>query len=223
MAQNGKFKKTRILLVDDHAMVREGLAEAIARERDLIVCGAAATALEALALAEETQPDLAIMDLTLKHTSGLDLIKEFQALYPEIQVLMLSMHDDSLYAERAIRAGARGYMNKAEATQNLLRAIRRVLAGKIYLSEAVTRHLANKKLGQASLESNLNLEQLSDRELETFRCVGNGQSLQQIALALKVEASTVETYRRRIREKLQLKDANEVLQVAIQWAKSQGN
>ena len=211
MAHNGESEKTRILLVDDHAMVREGLAEAIAREPDLIVCGAAATALEALALAEETRPELVIMDLTLKHTSGLDLIKEFQTLYPEIQVLMLSMHDDSLYAERAIRAGARGYMNKAEATHNLLRAIRRVLAGKIYLSDEVTRHLANKKLGQVSEETNLNLDQLSDRELQIFRYVGNGQNPQQIGQALKLESSTVETYRRRIREKLQLKDANELL------------
>lgn len=221
MSHPAKLKMTRILLVDDHAMVREGLAEAIARERDLIVCGEAADAVEAMELANSARPQLAIVDLTLKNSSGLELIREFQTRHPEIQVLVLSMHDESLYAERAIRAGARGYMNKAEATQNFLRAIRHVLAGKIYLSDATTRQVAAKALGKNQAEFFHGLEQLSDRELEIFQHLGEGKSPRQIANEINLDCSTVETYRTRIREKLEFKDANELLQAAIRWNKSQ--
>jgi len=221
MPPPAKSKTTRILLVDDHAMVREGLAEAISREQDLTVCGAAADALEALALASSTQPQMAIVDLTLKNSSGLDLIKQLQVLFPEIRVLVLSMHDESLYAERALRAGARGYMNKEEATQNLLHAIRRVLKGDIYLSDAATKHMAAKALGKNPLQACLGLDQLSDRELEIFKRLGDGQNPRQIATDLNLDRSTVETYRGRLKDKLRLKDANELLQVAIRWNKSQ--
>ena len=221
MATTFKSKITRILLVDDHAMVREGLAEALAREPDLQVCGAAGDTAQALALAASARPHLAIVDLTLKNSHGLELIKDLRARHPEVLVLVLSMHDESLYAERVIRAGARGFMNKAEATQNLLHAIRRVLAGEIYLSETAARQMAAKALGQSPSGLALPLaDQLSDRELQVFQRLGRGHSLRQISADLNLALSTVETYHARLKDKVGAKDANDLLQHAVRWNES---
>lgn len=222
MTTKSKTKITRILLVDDHAMVREGLAEALSRERDLKVCGEAADAAQALALTASTRPHLAIVDLTLKNSHGLDLIKDLHARHPEVLVLVLSMHDESLYAERVIRAGARGFMNKVEATHNLLSAIRRVLAGEIYMSETAARQMVAKTVGHTQPGQALPVtDQLSDRELQIFQLLGRGRSVQQIGAELNLGLSTVETYRARLKEKLGAKDANELLQHAIRWNESQ--
>ena len=208
--------------MDDHAIVREGLAETLEREPDLMVCGETADAAQALALAEATGPHLAIVDLTLKNSNGLELIKDLQARYPGLLVLVLSMHDESLYAERVVRAGARGFMNKAEATQNLLQAIHQVLAGEVYLSEAAARQMAVKVLGKAARRhSQATTEHLSDRELQILQLLGRGYNVRQISTELNLDVSTVETYRARLKEKLGLKDANQLLQYAIRWNNSQ--
>ena len=220
MPHTNRQKITRILLVDDHAMIREGLGDAIARESDLMVCGGASDARQALALAASEHPHLAIVDLTLKNSSGLDLIKQLLAQQPGLLILVLSMHDESLYAERVIRAGAKGYMNKAEATRDLFVAVRKILAGEIYLSEVAARHMAVKSVGQTQAKSISNVEQLTDRELEILRRLGDGQNPRQIAAELHLDTSTVETYRSRLKEKLRLKDANDLLQFAIRWNKS---
>lgn len=222
MSPKPKSKVTRVLLVDDHVIVREGLAEALAREPDLMVCGGAGDAQQALSLAASTHPQLAIVDLSLKNSHGLDLIKDLLARHPDLRVLVLSMHDESLYAERVIRAGARGFMNKVEATRNLLKAIRKVMGGEIYLSEFATRQMAAKALGQnLSRQARVSVDNLSDRELQIFQMLGRGHNVRQIGTALHLDASTVETYRARLKEKLGVKDANELLQSAIRWNSSQ--
>ena len=222
MSPTSKSKPIRILLVDDHAIVREGLAETLSREPQFKVCAEAADAIQALTLADSTRPHLAIVDLTLKDSNGLDLIKDLHIRHPKLAVLVLSMHDESLYAERAIRAGARGFMNKAEATKNLLSAIRQVLAGELYLSDAATRQMAAKALGQSpARKSPTDADLLSDRELQIFELLGRGHSVRQIGAELNLDPSTIETYRARLKEKLGVKDANELLQRAIRWNNSQ--
>lgn len=219
--RNRSAKQSRILLVDDHPLVRERLAEVIQREPDLAVCAEAEERHQALAAIEATHPDLAVIDLTLKHSHGLDLIKDVRARHPQLAMLVVSMHDESLQAERVIRAGARGYITKQEATRKILLAIRTVLGGDIYLSEKMTTHLANKAIGRSGSAS-LPMDQLTDRELRVFELIGRGHGTRQIASELRVDMSTVETYRARIKEKLHLKDANDLRQAAIHWTRSTG-
>jgi DNA-binding NarL/FixJ family response regulator len=213
----------RILLVDDHPMVRERLAEAIHREPDLTVCGEAEDRFQALEKITATKPDLAIVDLTLKRSNGMELIKDIRAQSPAIPILVLSMHDELLYAERVIRAGARGYITKQEATRKIMLAIRRVLAGEIYLSEKMSAQIATAALGAARTKPGLPLDALSDRELSVFEMLGHGHSTRQIAETLNLDMRTIETYRARIKEKLKLKDANDLLQHAIRWVQSEGS
>ena len=206
-----------ILLVDDHPMVRERLAEVIGRESDLAVCAEACDRHNAIAAIEKTNPVLAIIDLALKNSSGLELIKDIHARWPQLRVLVLSMHDESLYAERVLRAGAHGYITKQEATRNILAAIRKVLSGEIYLNEKtaatmIGRLTSGTKGGDGSIA-----DRLTDRELQVFELTGTGLGTRDIAEQLCIDVKTVETYRGRIREKLALRSSSELLQLAIRW------
>lgn len=203
-------------------MVRERLAEAIQSEPDLAVCGEAEDHFQALEMILTTQPDLAIVDLTLKRSHGLDLIKDIRSRHRDLAVLVVSMHDELLHAERVIRAGARGYITKQEATEKIVVAVRTVLAGNIYLSEQMAVRIAASAIGHRRNENGLPIEQLSDRELRVYEMIGQGHGTRQIADELHLDMRTVETYRARIKEKLNLKDANELLQHAIRWVQSGG-
>lgn len=213
---------TRILLVDDHPLVRERLAEVIQREPDLAVCGQAEGRQQALRITAGTRPDLAIVDLTLKDSHGLDLIKDLLVERPGMAILVVSMHDEFLHAERALRAGARGYITKQEATRKIMHAIRTVLAGKTYLSEAMALRIASKVAHRPSDPDDNPLAALTDRELRVFELIGQGHGTRQIARQLRLGIPTVETYRARIKEKLNLNDANELLQHAIAWTQGGG-
>jgi DNA-binding NarL/FixJ family response regulator len=214
--KNALKRIAAILLVDDHPLVRERLAQIINAEPDLRVCGEAADRGGALAAIEANRPDLVIIDLTLHQSHGLDLIKDVRVLHPRLAMLVLSMHDESLYAERALRAGARGYITKQEATKNILVAIRQILRGDVYLSEAESARIAARMVTERPPAS-VSMDKLTDRELRVFELIGRGYSLRQIAAVLHLDAKTIETYRTRIRTKLELRDANEVLQQAILW------
>jgi DNA-binding NarL/FixJ family response regulator len=210
-------QRARILLVDDHPLVRERLAEIINREPDLIVCHEAEDRHEALAAIPTTRPDLAIVDLTLKNSDGLELIKDIRVRWPKVRMLVVSMHDESLYAERVIRAGALGYITKQEATRKILVAIRRVLAGNIYLNEKIACHIISRLTSHAASFGATPPELLSDRELRVFDLTGCGLGTSEIAGRLHIAVKTVETYRARIKEKLKLKDSSELLRLAISW------
>ena len=215
-------QRTRILLVDDHPLVRERLAEIINREADLTVCGEAEERHEALAAISAKRPDLAIIDLTLKNSDGMELIKDIRSRWPKLRMLVVSMHDESLYAERVIRAGALGYITKQEATRNILVAIRRVLEGTIYLNEKIASHIISRLTAHAGAVPATPAELLSDRELQVFDMTGQGHNTGEIATRLKVAVKTIETYRARIREKLRLRNSSELLQSAICWAHERG-
>lgn len=208
----------RILIVDDHPLIRERLADILHREEDLTVCGEAEDRHGAIEAIRKQTPDLVIVDLTLKNSDGLELIKDMRVAWPKIAVLVVSMHDESLFAERVIRAGARGYITKQEATRNILTAVRRVLDGGIYLNERAASHLLTRLAGVQTPGLAGPAELLADRELQVFELTGYGLNTHQIAQRLNIGFKTVETYRARIREKLNIKDANELLQRAISWA-----
>ena len=217
--QAGK-DETKILIVDDHPIVRQGLAELINHEEDLEVCGQAEDAHEALGIMKETEPNMVIVDISLKETSGIELIKDIKAQYPNLPVLALSMHDETLYAERSLRAGAKGYIMKAEATEKVIVAIRKILSGQIYVSDMMAAKMVRKLVGGGPDAGESSVERLSDRELEVFGLIGQGYGTRQIAERLHLSVKTIETYRAHIKEKLNLADANELLQYAIQWASS---
>jgi len=219
---SARRKPSRIFLVDDHPMIRERLAEVIQREEDLVVCGEAEDRHGALKSVLVSRPDLAIIDLTLKKSHGLDLIKDLQVAYPEVAILVVSMHDDSLHAERVIRAGARGYITKQEATKSILLAIRTVLAGEIYLSDQTALRLASKLTGRVPAQSGPAIDKLTDRELRVLELIGQGYGTRQIATILRLGVPTIETYRARIKDKLHLKDASELLQYAIRLTQTGG-
>jgi DNA-binding NarL/FixJ family response regulator len=209
--------RVRILLVDDHPLVRERLAEIINREPDLRVCGEAEDRHEALQAVEARRPDLVIVDLTLKNSDGLELIKDIHSRWASLRMLVVSMHDESLYAERVLRAGALGYITKQEATRNILLAVRRVLAGNIYLNERIATHILSRLTARGSAVAITPAEVLADRELQVFELTGRGLNTREIASRLHIAAKTVETYRARIRNKLSLEDGSELLRSAISW------
>ena len=217
-----RVKIKKILLVDDHPMVRERLAEAISRELDLKVCGEAEDRFQAMEKIAAARPDLAIVDLTLKRSHGMELIKDIHSQYPDLAILVVSMHDELLHAERVIRAGARGYITKQEATRKIMLAIRTVLNGDVYLSEKMAAKIAASAVGRPQAKSSLPMDKLSDRELCVFELIGQGLGTRQIAEQLNLDMRTVETYRARIKEKLNLKDANDLLQHAIRWVQTEG-
>jgi DNA-binding NarL/FixJ family response regulator len=210
-----------VLIVDDHPIVRQGLAQLINEEPDLHVCGQAEDAVDAIQLIGKLDPALVIVDLWLKNTSGLELIKDIKVRFSSLPVLTLSMHDEAIYAERALRAGARGYIMKHEATDRVVTAIRRVLAGQIYVSEDLAANMVGKLLVTGNGDrSKLSVERLSDRELEVFRLIGMGYGTREMATGLHLSQKTIETYRAHIKEKLHLLDTNELLRTAIHWVKS---
>jgi DNA-binding NarL/FixJ family response regulator len=212
---------TRVFLVDDHPLVREWLANLIDQQPDMTVCGEAGTAAAALSGIGTARPDVAIVDLTLGGRSGLDLIKDLKQMHPAVAVLVLSMHDEALYAERPLRAGARGYIMKREVTRKVVLAIRRVQQGRVYLSDRQAATLAEKVVTGAANASESPVARLSDRELEIFRLVGQGQATREIAAALHLSAKTVQAYYVRIKEKLGLSSANELMREAVRWVESE--
>jgi DNA-binding NarL/FixJ family response regulator len=212
----GKVRK-KILIVDDHPAVRESLALRICRSPDLKICGEAADVPDALAAIEEHVPDVAVVDLSLKSGSGIELIKRLKARLPGIRILVWSMHPDSLYAERAHRPGAMGYLNKEQATSEILDAIRRILAGELYVSPEVANRLMTRSLGQRKPSPATPVELLSDRELEVFELIGQGLGTRDIANRLHLSVHTIETHRQRIKSKLRIEGATELVRVATQW------
>jgi DNA-binding NarL/FixJ family response regulator len=218
-----KSGPAKVLIVDDHPTVREGLVWRISRQPDLIVCGEAPDVAEALRLVEATAPDVVVIDISLKAGSGIDLVKRLKARDSSIRMLVWSMHPDSMYAERALRAGALGYINKENTTGRILDAIRSVRDGEIYLSEETTRRLLHRTVGQRG-RSRLALESLSDRELEVYKRIGEGRATGEIAAELHLSIHTVDTYRRRIRLKLDLRNGSELVHAATHSALvDQGN
>jgi len=211
--------KTRILIVDDHPIVREGLAQHINRQADLAVCAEAGTASEALQAIAKSQPDLAIVDLSLEGRSGLELIRDARDRYPKLLVLVLSIHDEPAYARRALQLGARGYIAKHEATENVIRAIHQVLAGEIYLAEGLASKLLRTVVGGYPDAEGGIVETLSDRELEVFELIGKALATRQIAEKLHVSVKTIEAHRASIKEKLQLENATALAHAAFQWVK----
>jgi DNA-binding NarL/FixJ family response regulator len=209
--------KRKVFIVDDHPIVRQGLAALINTEPDLAVCGDAEDSASALRRIEELSPDLAVIDISLNGPDGLDLLKSVRARDVNLPVLILSMLDESLYAERALHAGANGYIMKQEATERLLVAIRRILDGEIYLSERMSNRMLHRFAAGSPVGSQSPMAELSDRELEVFRLIGEGRGTRQIAQELHISVKTVESYQAHIKEKLSLKNARELVQQAIQW------
>lgn len=213
--------RLKVLLVEDHPMFREHLVQLIDRDLGLSVCGEADNIGDALKLIQERKPDIAIVDITLKGSSGLELIKNIKSQGIELNVLVLSMHDEDLYAERALRAGAKGYITKNEASTEVIKAIRSVMNGEIYASRHMTARLLERMTQKKNIEL-AGIETLADRELEVFQMLGRGKSTRETAQALCLGESTVETYRARIKEKLQLRSAAELYLRAGQWVRENG-
>jgi DNA-binding NarL/FixJ family response regulator len=216
-AQNQAVTKKRILVVDDHPIVRQGLALLINREPDLVVCGEAEEAMGALHVLASARPDVLIVDISLNGPDGLDLLKTIRTTHPTLPVLILSMHDESIYAERALRAGANGYIMKQEATEKVLVAVRRILSGEVYVSDRIANKMLKHYITGSGTLRNSSIADLSDRELEVFRLIGEGHGTRQIAEELHISIKTVESYQAHIKEKLSLRSARELMQHAIQW------
>ena len=209
----------RILIVDDHPMMREGLRTLISRERDLIVCGEAETASQALDAVAKLKPDLVLADITLPGPNGIELIKDICALQQGMLILVISMHDESLYAERVLRAGARGYIMKQESGPTMMQAIRQVLAKRIYLSDKVSARILEYVVGKRTEASPIT--RLSDREWEVFELIGRGRSTVQIAEELHLSPKTVEAHRAHVKEKLGLRTMTELVSFASRWLETQ--
>ncbi|MHC4647465.1 MAG: response regulator transcription factor [Planctomycetota bacterium] len=199
---NTDGKKRRVLIVDDHPIVRDGLGTLIDHERDLEMCGEADDAQDALRVIAELRPDVAIVDLTLKNSDGLELTKSIKAQYSGLPVIILSIHDESVYAERALRAGAQAYLMKEVASENIIKAIRTVLAGEVYVSDEIAKKFLRKAAGGKAEQAGTPTEILSDREFEIFNLIGEGYKTSQIARRMHLSVKTVETYRGRIKGKL---------------------
>ncbi|HUG89219.1 MAG TPA: response regulator transcription factor [Planctomycetaceae bacterium] len=207
----------RILIVDDHPLVRDGLRTRLDSEPGWSVCGEADDVASALRLLEETQPDVAVVDLSLKSGNGIDLIKRIVSRNRGVRIVVSSMHDEHIYAERAINAGAMGYVHKHEAADLIVDAIREVLAGRLYASEVVRERLLERVIRRAGNARANPVEQLTDRELQVFERIGRGRSVREISDELKVSPKTIETYRDRIRKKLQLESASRLVHYAVKW------
>ena len=214
------LRKQRVLLVDDHATVREGFTELINHSPDLQVCGEAKTAAEAMDAVARLKPNVAVVDLSLQGGSGLDLIKNLKALHPRLPMLVVSMHEEQLYAARALQAGALGYVMKREAFKTVLTAIRTVLRGAVFLSRNVREQLLHQMVGGVPRPQCTGVAQLSDRELEVFELIGEGRTTRQIAGKFHLSVSTVDTHRAHIKEKLNLSNPAELMRAAVEWASS---
>ena len=216
---NNQSRRNRIFLIDDHPIVRQGLTMLIEREADLEVCGDAQGASSALSALSSSgcEPDLIILDISLNGPDGLDLLKTMRLRDPHVPVLVLSMHDEATYAERALRAGANGYIMKQEAAEKVLIAIRRILRGEVYLSERLTNKMLQQMVRGAEPGKNSPISKLSDRELEIYRLIGSGHATRQIADELHISVKTVESYQAHIKVKLSLRSARELVQHAVEW------
>jgi len=211
-----RAKKKTVFIVDDHPLLRQGLALLINREPDLIVCGEAEEAQSAIKAIAAQKPNILIADISLNGPDGLDLLKNLRMIYPDMPVLILSMHDECIYAERALRARANGYIMKQEAAEKVLVALRRILNGEIYLSDRMASKLLHQYVSGSSADVHSQLSTLSDRELEVFRLIGEGRGTRQIAEKLHLSIKTVETYQAHIKDKLSLRSGRELVQHAIQ-------
>jgi DNA-binding NarL/FixJ family response regulator len=215
------MSQARILVVDDHPIVSKGLADLIDAEPGLSVCGDAATMPQAISQIHDLQPSLLIVDLSLKDGSGLELVKQVKCSWPDMPVLVLSMHDEQLYAERALRAGALGYVMKHEDPEVLLGAIRQVLRGKVYLSQSMQDAMLNKLVPGRADASVSGVASLTDRELEVFQLLGQGISTKEIANQLKLSVKTIETHRAHLKSKLGVKNATQLIRFAVEWWQQQ--
>jgi DNA-binding NarL/FixJ family response regulator len=213
-------QKNRIFIVDDHPIVRKGLAQLINQEEDLVICGEADNAEAALEALKKVKPDLAIVDISLRGIDGFELTRLIRARFDNIPVLVISMHDEALFAERALRVGARGYIMKQEAIEKMMEAIRKVLRGELYVSERVSANIVKRFVDGKAEGVSSPEELLSDREMEVFQLIGQGFGTRQIADQLHVSVKTVETYRANIKEKLNLKNATELMKHAVHWIES---
>ncbi|MBI1882807.1 MAG: response regulator transcription factor [Chlamydiae bacterium] len=222
MVLRTKLSKIKVLVVDDHPVVRQGLTQLINQEKDLVVCGDVEGGAQGLDAIKRLSPDVVIVDISLRGMSGLDLIKNIKVRYPDLPILVLSMHDESLYAERVLRAGARGYIMKEEAIGKVLVAIRCVVDGEVYVSQKMTARILEKSIGGRFEKSVSPVERLSDRELEVFQMIGKGFATRQVAKQLHLSVKTVETYRENIKEKMKLDNATELVRHAIQWVEGEG-
>jgi len=212
--------KRKVFLVDDHPLVREWLTNLINQQSDLAVCGETGSAPRALQAIAAAQPEVAIVDISLKDSSGIELIKSLKLSHPDVAVLVLSMHDESLYAERALRAGAKGYIMKRETTRKVIEGIRQLLDGKVFVSDSVKEALALRLVENKTQTPRAPVEHLSDRELEVFEMLGQGLGTRQIANTLCVSIKTVQAYCARAKEKLNVRSATELLREAIRWNES---
>ncbi len=212
---------SKIIIVDDHPIVRQGLAALINQQEDMAVCAQAADGREAMEQIGKLKPDLVTIDLTLGDSGGLELIKNIKSRYPNLPMLIISIHDESLYAERVLRAGAKGYIMKQEATERVTEAIGKVLAGQVYISECMSDRIVRSFLGGTAKGRSPAVGNLSDRELEVFGLIGQGYGTRKIAEILHLSIKTIETYRAHIKEKLDLDNAAHLLQYAVQWVGSQ--
>jgi DNA-binding NarL/FixJ family response regulator len=210
--------KIKVLIVDDHPVVRDGLTSLINHEDGLYVCGEAGEAHRALGLITELKPDVVIVDITLGDSDGIELTKDIKARHSKLPVIVLSMHDESIYAERVLRAGARAYLMKDAVSDKIITAIRTVLCGEIYVSDIMGKKLLRKLAGNHINENNAPVNNLTDREFEVFRWIGQGHKTSKIAQRMHLSVKTVETYHSRIKEKLDLANAAELLQYAIKWS-----
>jgi len=214
---NSSSSRRQVFLVDDHPLVREWLTNLINQQPDLVVCGESESAPAAFQAIAQAKPDIAIIDISLNDSSGIELIKSLRQSEPGVAVLVLSMHEETLYAERALRAGAKGYVMKRETTRKVIDAIRRILEGKLYISETVAADIAERSISKKSTDEKTPVEQLSDRELEVFEMLGQGLGTRQIADSLRVSIKTVQVYCARMKEKMNLGSATELLREAIRW------
>lgn len=221
VAQMDKTHARRVFLVDDHPVTRQGLGMLIDQEPDLIVCGQADSAPVALQMMQKIKPDLALVDITLKTTSGIELLKNVHALLPDLPVLIMSMHDESLYGERALRAGAKGYIMKHEASERVLFAIRSVLEGDLYLSEKMKEKMLHRLVRSKKNEVVFTIDTLSDREMEVFQLIGNGFGTREIAEKLNLSIKTIDSYREHLKLKLRLDNGPDLVRHAIQWVRSE--
>ncbi len=220
-ARKGRAPKTRLLILDDHPMMREGLAQLINNEPDLTVCGEAGTGTECVEMVGKLKPDLLLADISLPDKSGIEVIKDSLALHPDVPVLVISMHDETLYAERILRAGARGYIMKQEGGQKLMAAIRKVLSGEIYVSEKISAKILESFSGRSEQVTHRPMESLSDREFEVLQLLGHGKGTSEIARQLNLSAKTVEAHRANIKRKLELKTGPELVRYAVRWVETQ--
>jgi DNA-binding NarL/FixJ family response regulator len=210
-------RKKTVFVVDDHPIVRQGLALLINQETDLTVCGEAEEMHSALSAIQAVRPDILIVDISLNGPDGLELLKHIRLGAPRLPVLILSMHDESIYAERALRAGANGYIMKQEATEKVLVALRRILSGEIYVSDRIANSMLRHYVRGVNPSEHSSISDLTDRELEVFRLIGEGHGTRQIAETLHLSVKTVESYQAHIKEKLSLRSARELVQHAVQW------